>query len=81
MSMGGAAPRAGFLRGMATLAAADSLRAAYDAIGSPDKTFVRVGLDTGFSVDFGHDDLLAGLAAPAEVFPRIADWLAARSAA
>jgi hypothetical protein len=34
---------------------------------------------TGFSVDFGHDDLLAGLAAPTEIFPRIAEWLEARS--
>jgi len=59
----------------------DSVRAAYDAIGSADKTFLQVGIETGFSVDFGHDDLLAGVAAPAEVFPRIADWLAARSAA
>ncbi len=26
----------------------------------------------GFGVDFGYDDQLAGRAAPAEVFPRIA---------
>ncbi len=57
----------------------DAVRAAFDAFGSADKTFVRVGIADGFSVDFGHDDLLAGLAAPTEVFPRIADWLAARS--
>jgi predicted alpha/beta hydrolase len=59
----------------------ESVRAGFEAFGSADKTFVRAGAGAGFSVDFGHDDLLAGLAAPAEIFPRIADWLAARSAA
>jgi pimeloyl-ACP methyl ester carboxylesterase len=58
---------------------ADAVKAAFDAFGSSDKTFLRPGLATGFSVDFGHDDLLAGLAAPAEVYPRIAGWLAERS--
>jgi predicted alpha/beta hydrolase len=60
---------------------AEAVRVAFDAFGSADKTFVRAGVADGFSVDFGHDDLLAGLAAPAEVFPRIADWLIARSEA
>jgi pimeloyl-ACP methyl ester carboxylesterase len=58
---------------------ADAVRAAFDTFGSQDKTFLRPGVAEGFSVDFGHDDLLAGLAAPTEVFPRIADWLAERS--
>jgi len=57
----------------------EAVRAAFEAFGSTDKTFVRAGIAAGFSVDFGHDDLLAGFAAPAEVFPRIASWLAARS--
>jgi len=57
----------------------DSVRAAHAALGSGDKTFVRAGRADGFSVDFGHDDLLAGLAAPREVFPRIAAWLAERT--
>jgi hypothetical protein len=56
----------------------ESVRAAFDAFGSVDKTFLLAGVEAGFSLDFGHDDLLAGRAAPAEVFPRIADWLAAR---
>jgi polyhydroxyalkanoate synthase len=59
---------------------ADAVQAAYEAFGSPDKTLVRAGTATGFSVDFGHDDLLAGLASPGEVFPRIADWLDAHGA-
>jgi predicted alpha/beta hydrolase len=57
----------------------EAVRAAFDAFGSADKTFLRAGVADGFSVDFGHDDLLAGVAAPAEVFPRIASWLVARS--
>jgi pimeloyl-ACP methyl ester carboxylesterase len=58
---------------------ADAVQAAFNAFGSADKTFLRPGVATGFSVDFGHDDLLAGLAAPTEIFPRIAEWLEARS--
>jgi len=54
------------------------VRAAFEAFGSSDKTFLLAGVADGFSVDFGHDDLLAGVASPAEVFPRIAGWLAAR---
>jgi len=52
-------------------------RATFDALGSADKTFVRVGVDDGFPVDAGHDDLLAGVCAPVHVYPLIADWLAA----
>lgn len=58
---------------------ADAVRAGFDALGSADKTFVRAGIADGCRVDFGHDDLLAGLAAPRDVFPRIAAWLEARS--
>ena len=55
------------------------MKAAFDAFGSADKTFVRFGVAEGFSVDYGHDDLLAGLASPTEVYPRIAGWLAEHS--
>lgn len=57
----------------------EAVRASFDELGSSDKAFVKAGVADGFSVDFGHDDLLAGLAAPAEVFPVVGDWLAARS--
>ena len=57
---------------------AAGVQAAFAAFGSSDKTFLRAGRAEGFSVDYGHDDLLAGVASPAEVFPRIADWLAER---
>lgn len=57
----------------------DSVEAAYKAFGSTDKTFVRAGVADGFSVDFGHDDLLAGRSSPAEVFPVVRRWLEERS--
>jgi alpha-beta hydrolase superfamily lysophospholipase len=44
----------------------------FAALGATDKALVR-------AQGFGHDDLLAGLRSPAEVYPLIAEWLAARS--
>jgi len=57
-----------------------AVRATFDALGSADKTFVRVGVDDGFPVDAGHDDLVAGLCAPTHVFPLITRWLDAHGA-
>jgi short-subunit dehydrogenase/pimeloyl-ACP methyl ester carboxylesterase len=57
----------------------DAVAATFDALGSADKTSIRAGVREGFRVDYGHDDLVAGVASPAEIFPRIADWLAERS--
>jgi predicted alpha/beta hydrolase len=39
-------------------------------------TYLEAGRGQGFSVDYGHVDLVLGRAAPAEIFPAIADWLA-----
>jgi len=50
-------------------------RAAFEAIGSTDKTWIEAGVSSGFSLDFGHDDLIAGRASPVEVFPYIRAWL------
>ena len=58
---------------------ADSVREAFEAFGSADKTWGRAGMASGFRVDYGHDDLLAGRASPLEIFPRIRDWLVERS--
>lgn len=57
----------------------DATRATYDALGSSDKTWIRAGTADGWPIDVGHDDLLAGLCSPDWVYPRIADWLDARS--
>jgi hypothetical protein len=56
----------------------EAVAEAFERFGSPDKTLVRAGVSEGFSVDFGHDDLLAGRAAPAEIYPIVGDWLVAR---
>jgi hypothetical protein len=53
----------------------ESCRAAFDAIGSTDKTWIEAGVSSGFSLDFGHDDLVAGRASPTEIFPKIRSWL------
>ncbi len=53
----------------------EAVRATFDALGSADKTLVIAGRAHGFRVDYGHDDLLAGLSSPEEIFPRIASWL------
>jgi pimeloyl-ACP methyl ester carboxylesterase len=57
----------------------EAVRATFDALGSADKAFVRVGQADGFPVDAGHDDLIAGLHSPAHVFPLVADWLGAHT--
>ena len=49
----------------------EATRAAFEAIGSTDKTWIEAGVSSGFSLDFGHDDLVAGRASPAEIFPKI----------
>ena len=53
----------------------EATRAAYEAIGSRDKTWIEAGVSSGFSLDFGHDDLVAGRASPVEVFPKVRAWL------
>jgi pimeloyl-ACP methyl ester carboxylesterase len=58
---------------------AEASRATYEALGSSDKTWIEAGAASGFSLDFGHDDLVAGRASPAEVFPKIRAWLDQRS--
>lgn len=53
-----------------------AVEATAQALGGPTR-FVRAGTADGFSVDYGHDDLIVGRPAPSEVFPLIRDWLAA----
>ena len=47
----------------------------YDALGSQDKSWLLCGIDSGFSKDYSHGQLIRGSAAKAEVFPRVSDWL------
>jgi pimeloyl-ACP methyl ester carboxylesterase len=52
-----------------------TVRAGYDAIGSPDKQFVVLGRGWGQHHDYGHGDLLLGDWAEDEVFPLISQWI------
>jgi len=58
----------------------EAARATFEALGSLDKEWLLAGTETGFPIDIGHDDLLAGLCSPDHVYPRIAEWLSARMA-
>ena len=66
---------------LAIAAAADTsdpeqgCRELYDALGSPDKRYLLLGRETGFSHDYGHVEMIVGRQAPQEVWPEIACWL------
>jgi len=47
----------------------------YEKLGSPDKKLRIFGKAYGDSTEYGHGDLVLGLAAPAEVYPEILQWL------
>jgi polyhydroxyalkanoate synthase len=51
-------------------------REVFERLASTDKELVIAGRAEGFSVDYGHVDLLIGPPARRDVFPRIAGWLA-----
>lgn len=48
-------------------------------LGATDKTVMLFGKDNGDALDYGHGDLLFGLGAPQEVYPRIVAWVAERA--
>ncbi|MFZ4583690.1 MAG: alpha/beta hydrolase [Acidimicrobiia bacterium] len=58
-----------------------SVERTFAALGSADKTFIKVGKEHGFAHDYGHDDLVAGRHARIEVTGRIIDWLIDHDAA
>lgn len=58
---------------------APGVEAAFKSLGSDDKTYIEAGTESGFSLDFGHDDLVTGRASPTEIFPKILSWLDAHS--
>jgi pimeloyl-ACP methyl ester carboxylesterase len=57
-----------------------AVRAAYDRLGSADKSFVVLGTGWGTRYDYGHGDLLVGSRVVAEVFPLISGWMETRIA-
>lgn len=56
------------------------VRAAFDGWGG-EKEYWCASRQAGLASDYSHTDLLLGRRAPEEVFPRLRDWLAARSRA
>jgi len=54
------------------------VRAAYDRLGSADKSFVVLGQGWGTRHDYGHGDLLVGSRVVEEVFPLISEWMESR---
>ena len=42
---------------------------------------LRAGREAKLSADYGHSDLIFGLRAPEEIYPRIVAWLRAHSEA
>lgn len=50
-------------------------------LGSEDKTVMLFGRDNGDTLDYGHGDLLFGMGAPTEVYPRIVAWVEERASA
>jgi pimeloyl-ACP methyl ester carboxylesterase len=52
----------------------------FDAFGADDKEWVLLGVEQGFSKDYGHVEMVVSKPATQEVWPRIADWLDAHAA-
>jgi pimeloyl-ACP methyl ester carboxylesterase len=61
------------------LATPAAVRRALDHLPVPPATYLEFGRAHGHSTDYGHVDLILGRAAPTEVFPVVAGWLASRS--
>jgi predicted alpha/beta hydrolase len=55
-------------------------RGLFDHIGGADRLFILAGTDTGFRRDYNHVDLVVSRDARTEIWPLMADWLAARAA-
>jgi pimeloyl-ACP methyl ester carboxylesterase len=60
-------------------APAATVRALHERIGSPDRTLLVCGRDTGFSTDFDHVGLVVSRAAREEVWPRVIGWIGERA--
>jgi pimeloyl-ACP methyl ester carboxylesterase len=52
-----------------------AVRRALDHLPAASTSYIEFGREHGRAVDYGHVDLILGRAAPAEVFPAVAQWL------
>ena len=64
--------------GMDYLAPPYATLAAYDSIGSADKTYRVFSRANGYAFDYGHGDLCLGTATEREVYPVVEEWIARR---
>jgi hypothetical protein len=55
------------------------VRGALDRLPAASASYGEFGRAHGHRVDYGHVDLILGRAAPLEVFPAVAGWLAERA--
>ena len=53
----------------------------FDAYGADDKRWVLLGVEGGYSKDYGHVEMIVSKPASIEVWPQIADWLSAHTLA
>ena len=47
----------------------------FEMVGSTEKELMIADREHGFSVDYGHIDLVLGTHARGEIYPRIAKWI------
>ncbi|MGH7448716.1 MAG: alpha/beta fold hydrolase [Longimicrobiales bacterium] len=60
----------------------DACQGLFDLTGSPDsvdRLYIEAGRQTGFSCDYGHVELIVSREARQEIWPLLADWLAAHA--
>ena len=53
----------------------NDLRSIFESVASTDKRFLVCSREHGFSVDYGHIDLVLGTRAREEVYPHVAGWI------
>jgi pimeloyl-ACP methyl ester carboxylesterase len=63
------------------LATPQAIQGQATLLGSKDKTVMLFGRENGDALEYGHGDLLFGIGAPSEVYPRIVAWVTARATA
>ena len=60
------------------LTPAEDIGAVFDAVSSEEKQLLICGRQTGFSLDYGHIDVVVGTRARRELYPHISAWIEAR---
>ncbi len=56
----------------------EGCRMIHDRLGSSDKTFVVLGRENGFAVDYDHIGMVVSKEARVEVWPQVSGWMTKR---